>query len=86
MSNSTLSSRAKELERMLKAKLKCYVVVGWVREGDDDFEYYMAYIDYKAPFRDEDIPKRWYGNLVACQLVAPPGSGGDPDPWIGMPW
>ena len=72
MDNSTLNSRAKELEQILAPKLKCYCKVGWLRDGDVG-EVFTVYVDKRARVSAELIPSTWYGLPVSAQDVLPPG-------------
>ena len=81
MSNSTLTDRAKALERDLKAKLKCYVKVGWMR--DNGSESYMVYVDQRAHIDYALIPDTWYGDRIDVQLILPPGVK-LPDPFADL--
>jgi len=76
MDNATLTKRAKELEFDLSGKIKCYLVVGWLR-GDSYGDVFMVYIDKRARISSKLIPDTWYGLPVATQDVLPPGVNPD---------
>ena len=84
MSNETLTKRAKELEDLLHAKLKCYVVVGWLRESDLG-EVFMVYVDKRAWVTQGMIPDLWYGLPVAAQGTLPPGVKEEADLFDDIP-
>ena len=72
MDISTLNSRAKELEKTLAPKVKCYCVVGWMKD-EDVGDIFMVYVDKRAHIHKSLIPKTWYGLPVAAQEILPPG-------------
>jgi hypothetical protein len=81
MSNSSLDSRAKELEKHLAPKLGCYVKVGWMK-GSDNSITFMVYIDQRASINYNVLPNDWYGDQIQVQLILPPGvKPPDPIPW-----
>jgi len=75
MDNKTLTQRAEELERSIKAQVGCYVRVGWVK-GANDTPHLIVFIDRKVDENkaEKAIPDYWYGIFVDVEAVYPPGT------------
>ena len=83
MDNSSLNTKAKELESELKVKLKCYCVVGWMRHPDVGIVF-TVYVDVGADVDAQHIPSKWHGYPVFADQVTPLGQR-PPEP-TSAPW
>ena len=72
MTNNDLAKAAAELERQLKLKIKCYLVVGWIKESDSS-TVFAVYVDQRSKVDERTIPIKWYGRAVWVHPVIPPG-------------
>ena len=73
MSNSSLDSRAKQLEHELQRKLGCWVVVGWTKEPNGAVVY-NVYYDERTRIDTKSVPATWYDGVVSLQPSLPPGA------------